>query len=381
MHLARVRNHRHAVRLAQRVDLVRHRDPADAVRVVLHDRHGLAVEQLLEAVQREFVLAAGDRDARQPVQLRVAVEVVRDHRFFQPARLVFLELRQDALRIFEGPAHVALEHQVVVVADHLADRRDRFQVLDHALLPVRGPVAEAHLERAEAFLQVLLRFLLHRLQVGAIELRVVAGNLFLGAAAEQLEDRLADALAEDVPDRDVDRRDRRHADALAAPGMGRAVHPLVQVLVVPRVLADHERREVLVDDGLRDLRRERDVAEADDAVVGSDFDDRPRMEAERAHRFLRRIQQVHRVRTEVALRRDGLAFPLEYASAYGADLHDGVSRIGVVVCRRRASVTPKRRRCGARRPSGTRSAAPARSRRRRPCRGPRCRTRCRARAS
>ena len=184
-----------------------------------------------------------------------------------------------------------------------------------------GPVAEAHLERREALLQVGFGLLLHFLQVGAVELAVVAGDLLFRAPAEQLEHRLVDALAQQVPDRDVDRRDRRHAHALAAPGVRRAAHALVQVLVVPGVLAHHQRREVLVDDLLGDARRQRHVAVADHAVVGLDLDDGPAVEAEAAHRLLLAVQQVHRVGAEVALRRHGLALPLEGAGADVGDLH------------------------------------------------------------
>src|SRR5260370_22137683 len=49
--------------------------------------------------------------------------------------------------------------------------------------------------------QELLRLFLHGLEVGAVQLAVVAGNPFLGAPAQQLEHRLVHALAQYVPDR------------------------------------------------------------------------------------------------------------------------------------------------------------------------------------
>ena len=61
--------------------------------------------------------------------------------------------------------------------------------------------------------------------------------------------------------------------------------------------------------------------QAHDPHDGLDLDHGPRMEAEGAHGFLRCVQQVHRVGAEVALRRNGLAFPLENTGADGFDLH------------------------------------------------------------
>ncbi|MPN26298.1 hypothetical protein SDC9_173722 [bioreactor metagenome] len=113
-----------------------------------------------------------------------------------------------------------------------------------------GSVAEAHLEGLEALIQEFLGLVLHLFQVGAVELAVVAGNLFLGAPAQQLEHGLVHALAQDVPDGQVHSRDGGHGHALAAPGVGGAVHALPQVFVVPGVLADDQGRQVLVDDGL-----------------------------------------------------------------------------------------------------------------------------------
>nr|GFD22096.1 hypothetical protein [Tanacetum cinerariifolium] len=71
----------------------------------------------------------------------------------------------------------------------------------------------------------------------------VGPDLLFGAAAEQFEHRLVHRFAHDVPDRDVDRRDGRHADAFTAPGVGLAVHLLPDVFVVERVFANGDRSE------------------------------------------------------------------------------------------------------------------------------------------
>ncbi|KAG1473714.1 hypothetical protein G6F54_014347 [Rhizopus delemar] len=94
---------------------------------------------------------------------------------------------------------------------------------------MRRPVAEAHLERGEPLVQIGLRLVLHRLQVGAVQRGVVDGDLLLGAAAQQLEDGLVHRLAQNIPDGEIDARYRRHrlrsptgpAPRPAAPGTGR----------------------------------------------------------------------------------------------------------------------------------------------------------------
>ncbi len=325
MHLARVWDHRHAVGLAQGVDLVRGRDAAHAVGVVLNHAHRFLVEQLLEAVKRELVFTARDRDAGELVELGVAVDVVGDHRLFEPARFELFELGQDAFGVLQVPAHITLEHQVVFITDDFTHRFHGLEVFRHAGLTVRRAVAEAHLEGLETLVLEFLGFLLHRLEVGAVELAVVAGNLLLGAAAQQLEHGLVDRLAQDVPDGQVHRRDGGHGHALAAPGVGGAVHALPQVFVVPGVLADDQGRQVLVDDGLGDLGRQGHIAQADDAVVGLHFHHGPGMETEGAHGLGLGVEQVHGVGAEVALGRNGLALPFEDTGTDGFDFHDGLS--------------------------------------------------------
>ena len=75
------------MRLGERGDLARLRDAADAVGVELDVVHGARLDQFAETVERELVLAAGDRNAAEALQLRVAVDVVGDDRLFEPAQV------------------------------------------------------------------------------------------------------------------------------------------------------------------------------------------------------------------------------------------------------------------------------------------------------
>ncbi|MNN16715.1 hypothetical protein D3C81_1298640 [compost metagenome] len=268
------------------------------------------------------MLAAGDRERARLLQLDIAFDVVGDHRLFQPAGVELGQARQHAARVFQRPAHVALQHDVDAVTDQLAQQPHLLDVLLHAGGAVLGAVTEAHLHRGKALVEVALRFGQEGVAVVVVvELGGIAPDLFLGAPAQQLEHRLAGGLAHQVPQRDIDRRDRRHADALAAPGVGAAVHLLPQVFVVEGILADHHRRQVLVDDLPGHARRQRAVADADQAGIGLDLDHHPAMEAERTHGIAALEQDVGGVGAEMRLRRHGLALPFEDAGADVGDLH------------------------------------------------------------
>ena len=316
-------NHRHLIGFGQRVDLLRGRDAADPVGVVLDHADRLRIQQLPEAEKRELVLAARDRD-RPGIQLGIAVDVVGDHRLFQPARLVSLKLGDDALRVVQVPAHVGLEHQVAVEADDLAQGLDPFEVLPDARGAVLRAVAEARLEHREALVEPFLCLALHGTDVVGIEFRVVAGDGVLGRSAEQLEDRLAGDLAHQVPDGDVDGGNRRHADAPASPGMGDAVHLFPEIGVVEGIVAQDQRRQVPVDRLLDQRRAKRGVADPDPPVVAFDLADQPLVEAEGAHLVAPgRAQVRQRVRSvgaEVRLRRPGRAGPFIELGPDGLDL-------------------------------------------------------------
>ena len=63
VHLASMRHHRNAVGFTQAFDFLHGCDAAHAVGVVLHHADGFFIQQLLEAIQREFMLAARNGDA------------------------------------------------------------------------------------------------------------------------------------------------------------------------------------------------------------------------------------------------------------------------------------------------------------------------------
>ena len=85
--------------------------------------------------------------------------------------------------------------------------------------------------------------------VDVLAVRVsVDERAFARAAAEQLVQRLIAHLAEDVPQRDVDRGDRRHRHRAAAP-VRTAIEELPDVFDAARVAADQIRHQVVLEVG------------------------------------------------------------------------------------------------------------------------------------
>src|SRR5690606_39261990 len=110
---------------------------------------------------------------------------------------------------------------------------------------------------------------LHRpgLHVAVAGAGVVRPHRFADLAAEQLAQRLPHRLAEDVPEREVDRRAAAHLGAAAA-----VAEVADQVRLVPfdvaRVLAHEVRRDGLVHVRFGGLRAVEGLAQADQAFVG-----------------------------------------------------------------------------------------------------------------
>jgi hypothetical protein len=104
------------------------------------------------------------------------------------------------------------------------------------------------LEHGETLLDETLAGRGHRLRrVVAHEARV-DGKAGTGGAAQELVDRRAARLAEEIPERDVHAADGEHGQPPAAVDHGAPVHHVHQVLDAERILADDEGSEALLDD-------------------------------------------------------------------------------------------------------------------------------------
>ena len=145
------------------------------------------------------------------------------------------------------------------------------------VLAERTP-AELHgSEAVVAELRDALRRLLGRVRH---QHRRVRAHAVMRRAAEQLVDGLALGLALDVPQCDVDARQRVEGDPAAADVDQAAVHLPPEPLDVARILADQQVVERAgdrvgaraLDEGGDGLRGRVDLADADDALVGRDPD-------------------------------------------------------------------------------------------------------------
>ena len=232
---------------------------------------------------------------------RELVDVVAEHHVLEPRRAVLLDGVGDLLGGRDVPVAVALEHDVDPVADGLADALERLEALAElgrgdvaAGAAERDPVERPDLHRPDAFVEQLLgeglglvelcpEVLERPLAVTAAVLvaavhraaaGVVGGDAVVGEAAEQLPDRRAERLAEDVPERGIDRGDRPHLDAGATPAR-RALR--VEAVPVPLDLAGvlaQEHRGCPVVDGAADRGGGVvGVARPDQALVGVDADE------------------------------------------------------------------------------------------------------------
>ena len=138
-------------------------------------------------------------------------------------------------------------------------------------------VVEADLDRGRLVLQPRLDDAQHLVQaaIAVAADRGIERQRGAPGAAEQLVDRLPDQLALEVPQRDVERRQRAGQRALR-PELHTGVQQRIQQHgMIERILADQRRREVVPDDAERGeaaLHRRR-LADAVDPVVGEDADE------------------------------------------------------------------------------------------------------------
>ena len=76
-----------------------------------------------------------------------------------------------------------------------------------------------------------------------------------------------------------------------------------------------------IDHLLRDLGRERGIADPHQSIVGKDFDHQPAMKSERLHRSFGQIQHVHGIGAEMRRQGNRLPAPAHYASTNLFDSH------------------------------------------------------------
>ncbi len=150
-----VRDHDQVVRRRVGRDLQRLGEAAAPVDVRLQDIERAGVDETLEAPAGVFVLGAGERNGDLVLDPPIAVDAVGHDAFFQPARAV---LRDPAGEV-DDVRHVhrlpAIQHDVVVLAERLAQRAHQLDVLVHALGAAHRAMPEEPFLRGVALCLVL----------------------------------------------------------------------------------------------------------------------------------------------------------------------------------------------------------------------------------
>ena len=294
-----VRGDREIERLGEVRDLNEHRDAAAVRHVGLRIGDAADVDHLLELPQRAEVLAGRDRHAALAHDARVPRDVVGDRRLLEPDELELAQQPRGADRVIDRPAHVGVGHQREVGAEVLPHLAHALDVLGELV------AADLHLDRAEALRPEVVGLAEQPVER---ELEVDPAGVARHArieAAEHPPQRLAGALGREVPERDVDRRDRQHHRPAAAAVVERPPHLLPQRLDPAGVLALEQRREVALDEDV-----DRGAAGADGVGVAEPLGavrvaHAHRDELEVGHLAVRAVREHHRQRHPVAAALDG----------------------------------------------------------------------------
>ncbi len=189
-------------------------------------------------------LAADDAQIECVADTHIAGEIVGDHRLLQPIDVVFLEFPAHLDRGVGVPAHVDVDHDLDVRAERLAHPPDVGKV-GVAVVDVR----DLHLDGAKSLLDEVPGFFDHPVAAEHAPAAAAVGRDLRPVVAPQPMQRHPGALAHRVPQSDVDGGDRHHGDAAAPRGVGGPPQVAPDRLDGGRVLAEHARRQRLVDAG------------------------------------------------------------------------------------------------------------------------------------
>jgi hypothetical protein len=182
-----------------------------------------------EAVAGRLVLARSDRRVDRGSHAREAADVVGDHRLLEPAQpdTRVLDRPDAADRVAGVPAHVRVRHDVDVRPDGVDDGVDELDVAADPLPSLDRPVRETLLHGREPLRRPRCRLRGERVEVlRRVEPARIGGSEGRMAPPRRSWNGDAELLAEQVPERDVDRADRVEDDAAAADVERGAVHRL-----------------------------------------------------------------------------------------------------------------------------------------------------------
>jgi hypothetical protein len=213
-------------------------------------------------------LARGDGHVDALAEVTVPLEVLRRDGLLEPRQVVGHERLRRTDGLLRPVVAVAVDHDPCIVAHDLAGGRDPLGV-------VLGRAADLELRRGEPLIDRLAEWLGGVLApLGDVRGRGVGDDLAAPVPAEQPVDRLLGGLPEDVPQRDVDGRERTLDECAAGDVVGAGVEPVGERLDLVGVPALDVRGDDLLDDRCGRARRGERLAPAHRAVGRLDADQR-----------------------------------------------------------------------------------------------------------
>src|SRR5262249_33353094 len=237
------------------------------------------VDQLAKAPQGDVFFAGRHEDVDLVGELSVCLVLIRLERLFQPA----------AAHLLHGPGDPCRGRDVCPVAepgvdhdlDGLAARRPGGLREPYVVAGIFTQRPPAQLDGGEALLTQLDDRLLDLAFGVRHQPRGVSAHSGAAGGADQLTDGLAQRLALDVPERDVDAADGVYGDAPAAGVEDAAVHLAPQLLHTGWILADEGLSQAhrdrvgagCLDHCVHHLGSRGHLADPDDPIVGAHSND------------------------------------------------------------------------------------------------------------
>ena len=270
-----VRHQLDAVRIGQRDAAHQAGDAAHLDDVGLHHPDP-GRDQIRQPGERVGLFAGRDRDVEPLRHFAHCLHMVVLHRLLEPPIAELFEHAPDAYRAADRVAVIGVEGEREIIPDQTSHRARLGNIAGDVDVGLGAVVVEADLDRRRLVLQPRFDDAQHLVDAAlAIAAdRGVERQAGAPGAAEQLVDRLIEQLALQVPQRNVERRQRagqRPFGSELDEGVQQCVE---QHRMIERVLADQRRRQIVLDDPERGepaLHRRR-LADAERAVVAMNSD-------------------------------------------------------------------------------------------------------------
>ena len=243
-----VRVHPHVVASGKLRDLLHAGDALGAARIHQDDIAHIRLQQPKVIGSVPEALAETDHHAGHGLaQVGVPLHMLRGKHVLQPCQVVRCKRLRHADRVGHVPVHLGADvDDETGIADRTAHGADELNVAAGAHAQIGMPLlAEANLHQLVAVLNVHRQLGSHRVDLRRLGMRAGAGGqLLLLLSAQQLDQRHAQQLALQIPQRHIQRADGEGGDAahITVPPHLPAQH-VPQRFVVQGVLTDQQIRQ------------------------------------------------------------------------------------------------------------------------------------------